>query len=123
MKTTMTKLMLLAALVGAATASANAGVRFNVDLVVPAPVIVTPVVTTVYPPAPAPIVEVAPVCPGVGYVWAPGYWTFRDHAYVWVRGAWNYRPVRWGQDHDRGHDFDRGHDHAYDRDHGYGFRR
>lgn len=123
MKTTMTKMMLLAALVGAATVSANAGVRFNVDLVVPTPVVVAPVL----PPAPAPMVEVVPVCPGVGYVWAPGYWAFRDHAYVWVRGAWNYRPVGWHDDrgrdygHDRGHDADRGRD--YDRDHGFGGRR
>lgn len=121
MKTTMTKMMLLAALVGAATTGANAGVRFDVEWRVPTYVVVTPEL----PPTPAPVVEVVPVCPGEGYVWAPGYWTFRDHGYVWVRGAWNRR-LMGGRDerggdygYERGHDFERDREGYRDRDHGW----
>jgi hypothetical protein len=36
---------------------------------------------------PAPRVEVVPA-PRVGYVWAPGYWEWRDGAHVWIPGRW-----------------------------------
>jgi hypothetical protein len=36
---------------------------------------------------PPPIVETVPP-PRVGYVWAPGYWEYRDHDHHWVRGHW-----------------------------------
>ena len=26
--------------------------------------------------------------PRVGFVWAPGFWEWRDHAHVWVPGRW-----------------------------------
>jgi hypothetical protein len=36
---------------------------------------------------PAPRVEVVPA-PRAGYVWAPGYWEWRDSAHVWIPGRW-----------------------------------
>src|SRR5262245_11589617 len=36
---------------------------------------------------PAPRVEVIPA-PRTGYVWAPGYWAYRDREHVWVTGHW-----------------------------------
>jgi hypothetical protein len=37
-----------------------------------------------------------------GYVWAPGYWDYRNHHYVWVKGHWEkerhgqyWHPNRW----------------------------
>jgi len=36
---------------------------------------------------PVPRVEVMPA-PRVGYVWAPGYWAWREHEHVWVPGRW-----------------------------------
>jgi hypothetical protein len=54
--------------------------------VVRAPV---PVVTDGYlgVAPPAPLVEVAPAMPAVGYVWTPGYWAWHDR-WVWQRGVW-----------------------------------
>lgn len=113
-----TKSILLAALVGAAATaamSANAGVRFGFAFGLPVPVVTAPVVVT----APAPIVETAPPCPGVDYVWAPGYWSYTSTGYAWVRGGWNYHPrADYGRyDRDHGHDRDnyRGDDHRGDR--------
>jgi WXXGXW repeat (2 copies) len=36
---------------------------------------------------PAPRVEVVPEA-RVGYVWAPGYWSWSGHDHVWVAGRW-----------------------------------
>jgi YXWGXW repeat-containing protein len=36
---------------------------------------------------PAAIVEVTPA-PREGYVWAPGFYTYRDSKYAWVDGHW-----------------------------------
>lgn len=82
-----TKMLLMAALVGAAAMSANAGVRFGVSIGLPLPVVVsTPVVcATPVTPAPVTVVETVLPCPGVDYVWMPGH--------VWVSGAWRYRPA------------------------------
>jgi hypothetical protein len=102
-----TKMLLLAALVGATALSANAGVRFGfafglpVPIVVPAPVVVTTPVVVAAPPvvcaapvAPQPVVVAAvPPCPGVDYVWAPGYWSYRPTGYVWVAGGWRHHPL------------------------------
>jgi hypothetical protein len=45
--------------------------------------------------------EVVPA-PRHGYVWAPGYWDWRNGHHVWVRGHWEkerrgmyYHPNRW----------------------------
>jgi hypothetical protein len=52
---------------------------------------------------PAPQVEVVPG-PRAGFVWAPGYWDYRDHGHVWVGGRWiperrgyHWVPDRWEQ--------------------------
>ena len=52
---------------------------------------------------PAPQVEVVPA-PRAGFVWAPGYWDYRDHGHVWVGGrwiperrGWHWVPDRWEQ--------------------------
>src|SRR5579859_860050 len=119
-----TKMILLAALLSAAAMSANAGVRFGISIGFPSPVIVSRPV--VYAPAPVTVVQTPSVCPGVGYVWAPGYWSYYPNGRVWVSGGWHYRAA----DYDRGHDHDgynrNGHDRdGHDRDgHGHdGYRR
>ena len=34
-----------------------------------------------------------PVCPGVGYIWTPGYWAYDDvNGYFWVPGTWVLAP-------------------------------
>lgn len=33
-----------------------------------------------------------PVCPGDGYIWTPGYWSYGPDGYYWVRGAWVLAP-------------------------------
>jgi len=38
-------------------------------------------------PPPLPIYE-QPVCPGVGYIWTPGYWAYTADGYFWVPGTW-----------------------------------
>ena len=88
-----TKTILLAALVGAATVSANAGVNFGISIGLPLPVVYTQPAMVVVPATPAPCVETIPACPGVNYVWAPGYWSYRGNRYAWVHGGWNIRPV------------------------------
>jgi len=99
-----TKMILMAALASAAILSVNsarAGIGFGFSIGVPAPVVVAraPVVVA----SPAPVVEVAPACPGIDYVWAPGYWAHRDAGFVWVRGGWHYQP-HYHYDRPYGHD-------------------
>lgn len=134
-------MILMAALVGAAVLtvnSAKAGVRFGFSFGVPAPVVVAqPAPVVVSAPAlvyyagvagpapvyyagtvaPSPIVETVPTCPGVGYVWAPGYWAHAGAGFTWVRGNWHYqwrdRDDRHG-DRDNYH-FDRGYHFHHDR--------
>lgn len=44
-------------------------------------------------PPPLPIYA-QPVCPGAGYIWAPGYWAWDDvDGYYWVPGTWVLAPV------------------------------
>jgi hypothetical protein len=33
-----------------------------------------------------------PICPGQGYIWAPGYWAYGASGYYWVPGAWVLAP-------------------------------
>ena len=86
-----TRTLLLAALVGAAAASANAGVSFGFSVGLPLPVVYARPVVVASPVAPAPCVETVPACHGVDYVWVPGCWSNRATHYVWVSGRWNYR--------------------------------
>src|SRR5580698_6761441 len=96
MKNMKTKMLLLAALVGAAAMSANAGVRLGFAIGLPLPFVVTTPVVCATPAALAPVtvVQTVPACPGVDYVWAPGYWSYRTAGCSWVPGAWHYRPAR-----------------------------
>ena len=76
-----TKVLLVAALIAAASMSAHAGVRFGFSIGLP--VVVAPV---------APVVETIPACPTPGYVWVPGYWSGYGMARVWVGGGWRPGP-------------------------------
>ena len=107
------KLLLLAALLGAASLSAQAGVRFcfSFGLALPAPVVVTAPVAPVVVSAPvvavppvvvAAPVYAAPVYAAPNYVWAPGYWSVCGHSRVWVPGCWRCRPVYAGWGHPYG---------------------
>lgn len=49
-----------------------------------------PIVAEIAPPPPR--VEAMPASPGSGYVWAPGYYAFKDKAYAWTPGVWNRPP-------------------------------
>ncbi|HEY1661758.1 MAG TPA: hypothetical protein VGI03_05010 [Verrucomicrobiae bacterium] len=115
-----TKILIVAALFGAAVMSANAGVRFGISVGFPTvvvatpPVYVAPVVVAPAPvavcqtvqTAPVAVVETVPASPGVGYVWTPGYYST---GHVWIGGAWHSHAVQYRYDHhDRGQY--RGHD-------------
>ena len=99
LKLMKTKLLLTAALIGAATLSANAGVRFGFSfgLPLPVPVVVTAPVVPVIVTAPVvtvpSVVVTAPAYPAPTYVWAPGYWSVSGYSRVWVAGCWQYRPA------------------------------
>lgn len=49
---------------------------------------------------PAPRVEVVPP-QRPGFIWAPGYWAYRDQAHVWIPGRWVHerRGFHWVPDH------------------------
>jgi hypothetical protein len=130
MKHMKTKLLLTAALVGAASLSAQAGVHFGFSFGLPLPPLPVPVIYTapaapvyVAPAvcAPPAVVVTTPACPGPDYVWAPGYWSVSGPRRVWIAAGWQHRPsyVVYGHDYDRGHDRD---DHRFnnDRDNGHG---
>jgi hypothetical protein len=140
MKTTM-KILVGAAMIGAASLSANAGVRIGfsigLPLVVAAPVCVAPAPVEVAPACPPPVYSTAyvvqPACPGPNYAWVAGYWSANNYGRVWVPGAWRYQPrtvvvaqvgFGYGHGHDRDgwyrhDDGDRGHDRGgNDRGHG-----
>lgn len=72
---------------------------------------------------PAPRYEIVPA-PRAGYVWAPGYWDWRDGRHVWRKGHWErerrgyyWHPSRWEQRNGRWH-FEKG---RWDRER-YAFR-
>ena len=37
-------------------------------------------------------VYVQPICPGPGYIWVPGYWSYGPDGYFWVPGTWVVPP-------------------------------
>jgi hypothetical protein len=41
---------------------------------------------------PALPVYTQPLCPGDGYLWTPGYWSYGDEGYYWVPGTWVMAP-------------------------------
>jgi len=91
-----TKILVVAALVGIAAVSANAGVQCNISIGFPAPVIVSGPVVVVATPAPPPppvvVVRTPPSCPPRGCDWRPGYWAHRPVNYACAGGGWNRRP-------------------------------
>jgi len=46
-------------------------------------------ITIAPPPLP---VYAQPICPGDGYIWAPGYWAYGPDGYFWVPGTWVIAP-------------------------------
>jgi hypothetical protein len=83
-----TKLLLTAALIGAVSLSAHAGVYVGFSVGLPVPHVVVRAPAPVVVVAPAPVVETAPVCPGAGYVWVSGYWSGYGPGRAWVAGFW-----------------------------------
>jgi hypothetical protein len=50
-------------------------------------------VSVTFAPPALPVYE-QPICPGEGYIWTPGYWSWDDEAddYYWVPGTWVLAP-------------------------------
>lgn len=69
------RLVLLALLIVALPATSLAGVFISVAI--------APPLLPVY---------AQPLCPGPGYIWAPGYWAWGPFGYYWVPGAWVLPP-------------------------------
>ncbi len=69
-------LIVLAGVLAATAATAQAGTRIYVRI---AP--------------PAPIIETRAVAPGPAYVWIPGYHRWDGGAYVWIAGRWELPPA------------------------------
>lgn len=44
-----------------------------------------------FAPPPLPVYA-QPLCPGPGYIWAPGYWAYGPEGYYWVPGTWVLAP-------------------------------
>jgi hypothetical protein len=44
-----------------------------------------------FSPPELPVYE-QPLCPGDGYLWAPGYWAYGEDDYYWVPGTWVMPP-------------------------------
>jgi WXXGXW repeat (2 copies) len=49
--------------------------------------------TAPQPPPPLPNYD-QPPCPGDGYMWTPGYWSYAPAGYYWVPGAWVQAPYQ-----------------------------
>ncbi len=43
-------------------------------------------------PPPLPVYP-QPFCPGIGYIWTPGYWAYGPYGYFWVPGTWVLAPA------------------------------
>ena len=105
-----TKTLLLAALVGVAAASAQAGVSWRISIGLPLPVVYSqPVVCAppvrvraatggvlapCPPPAPPVFVQTVPVCPGPDYVWVNGCWSYHPAGYATGYGFPVNHPVQ-----------------------------
>ena len=94
--------MLALAVLGITTVNAGVrvGINFGIPLPVPVvtaavPVVTAPAPVVVPPPMPAPIVEVAPTCPVLGYVWVGGSWGWYGNRWVWTHGYWG-PSAHWG---------------------------
>jgi hypothetical protein len=113
-----TKILLVAALLGAASLSAQAGVHVGISfgLPLPLPVVVVhpacpPPVVVAAPICPPPVVATAvvatPPCPGPDYAWVPGYWSVNSYGRVWVGGGWRYHgaPIVYRHGYGYGHGY------------------
>jgi hypothetical protein len=68
--------LMLAAVMLAIPAASSAGIVFSIGIA----------------PPPLPVYE-QPLCPGDGYIWTPGYWSYNDDGgYFWVPGTWAMAP-------------------------------
>lgn len=81
MKHILTTLVIAAGLAGPlltvpGTASAEVGLSISVGFGPPA--------LPYYP---------QPICPGIGFIWTPGYWAYSDDGYFWVPGTWVLAPA------------------------------
>jgi len=72
--------LLTATLLLAGTPLAFAGVAIGVGVSIN----IAPPVLPVY---------VQPACPGIGYIWTPGYWAWGTDDYYWVPGTWVLAPA------------------------------
>ena len=70
--------LLATALLGGAPLASLAGVVVGVSI-------------NIAPPALP--VYVQPPCPGIGYIWTPGYWAWGTDDYYWVPGTWVLAPA------------------------------
>jgi|ERR1700677_1705084 hypothetical protein len=68
--------------------------------------------TTAAPPAP--IIEVQPASPGVGYVWTGGSWAWNNNRWGWEKGQWQ-TPPRAGMHYTPHHYQERGGQHVFQR--------
>lgn len=105
-------MLLVAALIGAATVSAQAGVNvgfsFGLPIVAPAPVVA---VAPVAPVVAAPVYGAPAVVVGApGYVWYPGYWSVGIGGRIWVPGGWRggYGHYGYGWGHGGGYGWGHG---------------
>ncbi|HEX5340145.1 MAG TPA: hypothetical protein VFX47_04640 [Gammaproteobacteria bacterium] len=81
MKRIITTLIIAAALAGPllavpGSASADVGVGISVNF--------GPPLLPYYP---------QPICPGIGFIWTPGYWAYSNDGYFWVPGTWVLAPA------------------------------
>ena len=75
LKHQMSRLLIVASLAVLIPASSFAAVAISITI--------APPVMPVY---------VQPACPGDGYMWTPGYWSWGDAGYYWVPGVWVMAP-------------------------------
>ncbi|HUZ16980.1 MAG TPA: YXWGXW repeat-containing protein [Spirochaetia bacterium] len=70
----------------------TAGSQPQATGVAPAPVPAETGTTIIETTTPAPMVEVVPLPPGPGFMWAPGHW-YWNNGWVWMSGSWTlHRP-------------------------------
>src|ERR1700736_3551821 len=58
----------------------------------PTPAQVSVGISVGFAPPELPVYE-QPVCPGDGYIWTPGYWSYGPDGYYWAPGTWVLAPT------------------------------
>jgi hypothetical protein len=61
-------------------------------LIIPIPSFAGVVISVNIAPPALPVYE-QPPCPGDGYIWTPGYWSYGPEGYYWVPGTWTMPPT------------------------------